>query len=63
MYPNNLEVMFAEVKHQFSQEEHEQVEKDETFYVDDVSPSEFVIMALELEETQQVTQFAASYHK
>ena len=53
IYPTkNLDVTFAEVKHRLSQEEHEQVQSGETLHADDVGPSQFVIMALELEETQ-----------
>jgi hypothetical protein len=48
-----LEITFAEVKHQLSQEEHECVEKEGTTVdLDDVSPSTFVVVALELEEAQ-----------
>jgi len=43
------------VKHQLSQEEHEQVEKGDTIMnIDDGSPSAFVIEGLELEEIQCV---------
>jgi hypothetical protein len=48
-----LEITFAEVKHQLSQEEHERVEKEgATVDLDDASPSTFVVVALELEEAQ-----------
>ena len=50
-----IEVTLAEVKHQLSQEEHEQVEKGEAIMnIDDGSPSAFVVEGLELEETQCV---------
>ena len=52
---SKIGVTFAEVKHQLSQEEYEQVEKGETIMgMDDGSPSAFVVEGLELEETQCV---------
>jgi hypothetical protein len=48
-----IEVTFAQVKHQLSQEEHEKVVKGkECTDLDDITPSAFIIAALELEETQ-----------
>ena len=45
--------MFAEVKCQLSQEEHECIEKEGTMQdLDDACPSTFIIAALELEEAQ-----------
>ena len=47
------EVTFAQVKYQLSREEHEQVEKGEIYLnIGDMSPSAFVVAALELEENQ-----------
>jgi hypothetical protein len=50
-----IEITFAEVKRQLSQEEHERVEKEGTAVtvdLDDASPSTFIVATLELEEAQ-----------
>jgi hypothetical protein len=48
-----VEITFAEVRRQLSQEEHERVEKEGTTVdLEDASPSTFVVAALELEEVQ-----------
>ena len=50
-----IEVTFAEVKCQLSQEEYEQVEKGEAIMnIDDRSPNTYVVEGLELEEMQCV---------
>lgn len=48
-----IEITFAEVKRQLSQQEHERVEKEGTMAeLDDASPGTFIVAALELEEAQ-----------
>jgi hypothetical protein len=49
----NIEVTFAEVKRQLSQQEHERVEKEGAMSdLDEASPGTFVVAALELQEAQ-----------
>jgi hypothetical protein len=49
----NIEITFAEVKRQLSQEEHERVVREGTTVdLDDASISTFIVAALELEEAQ-----------
>jgi hypothetical protein len=61
--PVILEVTFAEVKRQLSQEEHERVEKGGGILGvdDDAGPSAFIIEGLELEETQCVIVLPISF--
>ena len=58
-----IEVTFAEVKRQLSQEEHEQVENGGAIMnIDDGSPSTFVVEGLELEEIQYVVSRSIVYY-
>lgn len=59
---SKIEVTFAEVKRQLSQEEHEQVERSGTaMNTEDASPSTFVVEGLELEEIQYVISRSMVY--
>ena len=49
-----IEVSFAEVKHQLTQQKHKHVEKEGTITnLNDTSSRTFVIAALELQEAQK----------